>query len=116
MFSWCSLNSDAALCCEVKHDDKLTDEDGVYIQVGSVRVGIEWPSRLQCGLLKQRSWPSARCNVHEGCPSRVMQIIKIQQPGPLYLYLLYVKLKSSSDLILASQNRTFNLNIKFSND
>ena len=28
-----SLNSDAALCCEVKHDDKLTDEDGVYIQV-----------------------------------------------------------------------------------
>ena len=45
-----------------------------------------------------------------------MQIIKIQQPGPLYLYLLYVKLKSSSDLILASQNRTFNLNIKFSND
>jgi len=31
-----SLNSDAALCCEVKHDDKLTDEDGIYIQVSSV--------------------------------------------------------------------------------
>ena len=28
-----SLNSDMALACEIKHDDKLTDEDGVYIQV-----------------------------------------------------------------------------------
>merc|ERR1712112_325826 len=27
-----SLNSDVALACEIKHDDKLTDEDGVYIQ------------------------------------------------------------------------------------
>ena len=28
-----SLNSDMAMACEIKHDDKLTDEDGVYIQV-----------------------------------------------------------------------------------
>ncbi len=28
-----SMNGDAAVACEVKHDDKLTEEDGVYIQV-----------------------------------------------------------------------------------
>ena len=32
-----SLNSDMAMACEIKHDDKLTDEDGVYIQA-SLRI------------------------------------------------------------------------------
>ena len=28
-----SLNCDMSLACEIKHDDKLTEEDGVYLQV-----------------------------------------------------------------------------------
>ena len=28
------IDSDQAMTIEIKHDDKLTDEDGVYIQVG----------------------------------------------------------------------------------
>ena len=33
-----SLNSDMAMACEIKHDDKLTDEDGVYIQVNPANI------------------------------------------------------------------------------
>ena len=33
-----SLNSDMAMACEIKHDDKLTDEDGVYIQVNPASI------------------------------------------------------------------------------
>jgi len=27
-----SINADAAVACEIKHDDKITEEDGVYVQ------------------------------------------------------------------------------------
>jgi len=39
-----SLNSDMAMACEIKHDDKLTDEDGVYIQ--AVRQHYSTPPAL----------------------------------------------------------------------
>jgi len=42
-----SLNSDAALCCEVKHDDKLTDEDGVYIQAALLYTSVSGQRRLR---------------------------------------------------------------------
>ncbi len=31
-----SMNADSAVACEVKHDDKLTEEDGVYVQVRTI--------------------------------------------------------------------------------
>jgi len=46
-----SLNSDMALACEVKHDDKLTDEDGVYIQAALLYTSCSGQRRLRiCNL------------------------------------------------------------------
>jgi len=46
-----SLNSDMALACEIKHDDKLTDEDGVYIQCALLYTSVSGQRRLRiCNL------------------------------------------------------------------
>merc|ERR1711963_808337 len=46
-----SLNSDMALACEIKHDDKLTDEDGVYIQAALLYTSCSGQRRLRiCNL------------------------------------------------------------------
>jgi len=46
-----SLNSDMALACEIKHDDKLTDEDGVYIQAALLYTSVSGQRRLRiCNL------------------------------------------------------------------
>jgi len=42
-----SLNSDVALACEIKHDDKLTDEDGVYIQAALLYTSCSGQRRLR---------------------------------------------------------------------
>merc|ERR1719229_1348290 len=42
-----SLNSDMALACEIKHDDKLTDEDGVYIQAALLFTSVSGQRRLR---------------------------------------------------------------------
>lgn len=42
-----SVNSDVALTCEVKHDDKLTDEDGVYIQSALLYTSVGGQRRLR---------------------------------------------------------------------
>merc|ERR1719233_263987 len=42
-----SLNSDMALACEIKHDDKLTDEDGVYIQAALLYTSCSGQRRLR---------------------------------------------------------------------
>jgi len=42
-----SLNSDVALTCEIKHDDKLTDEDGVYIQAALLYTSSSGQRRLR---------------------------------------------------------------------
>lgn len=34
------IDSDQAMTIEIKHDDKLTDEDGVYIQVGRIQFDL----------------------------------------------------------------------------
>merc|ERR550519_776075 len=46
-----SVNSDMALACEIKHDDKLTDEDGVYIQAALLYTSCSGQRRLRiCNL------------------------------------------------------------------
>jgi len=46
-----SLNSDMSLACEIKHDDKLTDEDGVYIQAALLFTSVSGRRRLRiCNL------------------------------------------------------------------
>merc|ERR1712126_555715 len=46
-----SLNSDVALACEIKHDDKLSDEDGVYIQAALLYTSCSGQRRLRiCNL------------------------------------------------------------------
>merc|ERR1719410_1831793 len=42
-----SLNSDMAIACEIKHDDKLTDEDGVYIQAALLYTSCSGQRRLR---------------------------------------------------------------------
>ena len=42
-----SLNSDMAMACEIKHDDKLTDEDGVYIQSALLYTSVSGQRRLR---------------------------------------------------------------------
>jgi len=42
-----SVNSDVALACEIKHDDKLTDEDGVYIQSALLYTSVGGQRRLR---------------------------------------------------------------------
>merc|ERR1719278_1564248 len=46
-----SLNSDMSLACEIKHDDKLTEEDGVYIQAALLFTSVSGKRRLRiCNL------------------------------------------------------------------
>jgi len=42
-----SLNSDFALACEIKHDDKITDEEGVYIQGALLYTSVSGQRRLR---------------------------------------------------------------------
>jgi len=42
-----SLNSDMAVACEVKYDDKLTEEDGVYIQAAVLFTSCSGQRRLR---------------------------------------------------------------------
>ena len=42
-----SINSDSAIACEIKHDDKLTEEDGVYIQVAVLFTSCSGQRRLR---------------------------------------------------------------------
>jgi len=42
-----SLSADMALACEVKHDDKLTEEDGVYIQAALLFTSVSGQRRLR---------------------------------------------------------------------
>jgi len=42
-----SVNSDSALTCEIKHDDKITDEDGVYIQAALLYTSVSGQRRLR---------------------------------------------------------------------
>merc|ERR1719204_2234618 len=42
-----SLNSDSALTCEIKHDDKITDEEGVYIQAALLYTSVSGQRRLR---------------------------------------------------------------------
>jgi len=42
-----SLNSDMAIACEVKYDDKLTEEDGVYIQAAILFTSCSGQRRLR---------------------------------------------------------------------
>ena len=41
-----SLNCDMSLACEIKHDDKLTEEDGVYLQVRVLHLHLHAPGHL----------------------------------------------------------------------
>ena len=62
-----SLNSDMAMACEIKHDDKLTDEDGVYIQVNPANIS---PSTLIVYIFTT-SWhqpPSIKIRQHYSTP------------------------------------------------
>jgi len=46
-----ALNSDMSLACEIKHDDKLNDEDGVYIQAALLYTSVSGQRRLRiCNL------------------------------------------------------------------
>lgn len=42
-----SINADAAVACEVKHDDKLTEEDGVFVQAALLFTNIHGQRRLR---------------------------------------------------------------------
>merc|ERR1719210_388141 len=42
-----SINSDMAVACEIKYDDKLTDEDGVYIQAALLFTSVSGQRRLR---------------------------------------------------------------------
>lgn len=42
-----SLNSDMAIACEIKYDDKLTEEDGVYIQAALLFTSCSGQRRLR---------------------------------------------------------------------
>ena len=53
MFKLFSVNSDAAFTVEIKHDDKITDEEGVFVQVivdkrYTDRLTIKCTLRLYC--------------------------------------------------------------------
>ena len=53
MFKLFSVNSDAAFTVEIKHDDKITDEEGVFVQVMvdkryTDRLTIKCTLRLYC--------------------------------------------------------------------
>merc|ERR1712088_238850 len=42
-----SLNSDSAIACEIKYDDKLTEEDGVYVQAALLFTSVSGQRRLR---------------------------------------------------------------------
>ncbi len=42
-----SMNADSAVACEIKHDDKLTEEDGVYIQAAILFTSCAGQRRLR---------------------------------------------------------------------
>merc|ERR1719312_517273 len=42
-----ALNCDMSLACEIKHDDKLTEEDGVYIQAALLYTSVSGKRRLR---------------------------------------------------------------------
>ncbi|TRY71003.1 hypothetical protein TCAL_17342 [Tigriopus californicus] len=42
-----AINGDAAVTCEIKHDDKLTEEDGVYIQAAILFTSCSGQRRLR---------------------------------------------------------------------
>ena len=42
-----SINSDAAVACEIKYDDKLTEEDGVYVQAAILFTSCSGQRRLR---------------------------------------------------------------------
>jgi len=42
-----SVSSDSALTCEIKHDDKITDEEGVYIQAALLYTSVAGQRRLR---------------------------------------------------------------------
>jgi protein transport protein SEC24 len=42
-----SVNSDAAVTLEIKHDDKITDEDGVYVQAALLYTSVGGQRRLR---------------------------------------------------------------------
>jgi len=42
-----SVNSDSAVCIEVKHDDKISDEDGVYVQAALLYTSVGGQRRLR---------------------------------------------------------------------
>jgi len=42
-----SLNCDMSLACEIKHDDKLTEEDGVYLQAALLYTSVSGQRRLR---------------------------------------------------------------------
>ena len=41
------FSSDMALACEIEHDDKLTDEDGAYIQAALLYTSVSGQRRLR---------------------------------------------------------------------
>jgi protein transport protein SEC24 len=42
-----AINADSAVACEIKHDDKLTEEDGVYIQAAILFTSCSGQRRLR---------------------------------------------------------------------
>ena len=42
-----ALNSDMSLACEIKHDDRLTEEDRVYIQAALLYTSVSGQTRLR---------------------------------------------------------------------
>ena len=42
-----SVNSDMAVACEIKYDDSLKDEDGVYVQVALLFTSCSGQRRLR---------------------------------------------------------------------
>ena len=49
------LNSDMSLACEIKHDDKLTEEDGVYIQAALLYTSVSGQRRLRISNLSLKT-------------------------------------------------------------
>ena len=71
-----SINSDSAVACEIKHDDKLTEEDGVYIQVAVLFTSCSGQRRLRVLNLSLNTGVSM-ADMYRNCESfRASHILK----------------------------------------
>ncbi len=67
-----AVNADSAVACEVKHDDKLTEEDGVYVQAAILFTSCAGQRRLRILNLALNT-SSSMADMYRSCEFKNMQ-------------------------------------------